>query len=62
MCSETVDCAPSRISEEDACDERLRACIRKGLDDLEHGRYVEGIDAFERALDERLASRTGRRQ
>lgn len=61
MRSETVDCAPRRISEEAAYEVRLRACVRNGLDDFEHGRYVEGINAFERALDERLASRAGRR-
>ena len=57
MSEEVFDRELQSAAEEAAYEERLRASIRNGLDDLEHGRYVEGIDAFERALDERLASR-----
>lgn len=44
-------------AEEAAYEERLRACLLNGEDDFAHGRCVEGIDAFDRALAERLAAR-----
>ncbi len=44
-------------AEQAAYEERMRACILNGEDDFAHGRYVEGIEAFDAALRERLSSR-----
>lgn len=44
-------------AEDAAYEERLRASLLNGEDDFTHGRYVEGIDAFDRALAERLSER-----
>ena len=43
-------------AEQAAYEERMRACILNGEDDFAHGRYVEGIEAFDVALQERLTA------
>ena len=57
MSEELFESKLQEAAEAAAYEERLRACILNGEDDFANGRYVEGMDAFDRALEERLATR-----
>lgn len=46
-----------RAAEQAAYEERMRACVLDGRADIDAGRYYDGIDAFEDALQRRRADR-----
>lgn len=57
MSEELYEKSLREAAERAAYEERMRACLLNGRADVAAGRYVDGIDAFEEALRERLTSR-----